>query len=901
MSSIKVAVRCRPLFANERAATGLDLQGRRILLDSKTYDPDFTFTPNASQDDVFDACKPILECVKDGLNGTIMVYGQTGTGKTYTMLGNDGEDNGIAHKVIAHMLSHVHAKTIDGCKCALTLSIVEIYNEHLSDMLSPNGDEEVTLIGGFPRFTNKVTLGHMQDANLALKQALAWRHTAKTLMNERSSRSHVVFILDLEEFNVFTEETDVAHLFLVDLAGSESIKKSQASGFVAGEAGRINKSLLALKSVFLALSNTNEATRPTHVPYRDSRLTELLQDSIGGTARTLMIACISSVGRDIEETKSTLSYAVKARSIRNAANTEREKLLIRLRSIEVENQRLRNRLQERVNEKGGYYVTKEEHEQTQQLEEEANQLRSSVDQLVKESQASDARKHISESQAKILQGMLYDKEEQLQSFKTLYHDALLRFENHSKALQRVVQATVAEAKCVMQSSAVASHQRLVEWRDQVLSMLASPLPMEVSDPTQPQQEHSLPPQGYPSPAKTRPSSDALCPVRDSQCISMAPRRSTASLPISPARRSRAARKASSIEQPPPIAPFSDPAPLPGGQACKEGAAWGLLEACDASCQRITARINQAFKDLLHELTEAHERSASLVQAAEERRRRQTEVVCQSLREGLEQGLVSLKKAQERAADEIKVAQQNVRDRLCARGRYPNAANPQPLQRVIRDACLATVRQGELVFPPAEAPAEVQQSLEHIERAYEGRLTSMRVAALVPLSSVALGGDMMAAFQASQETVRDSVAEDSIPSLVPTTAPSGEPTNYRVSVIGRNSSPVTKENFCRSSASANGASPLMSSMRPRGRAYTRPNAMTSSSAEETQQRGRCGSLRPSRFSVNMLSQYAANSNNGNNVKASAGPIACKRTRSSNATQSVGNDERRSPAARMDPKG
>ncbi|GET89301.1 kinesin, putative [Leishmania tarentolae] len=484
-SSIKVAVRCRPLFGQERPAGGLDIQNRRILLDSKTYDPDFTFSPTSTQEDVFQACRPILQCVKEGMNGTIMVYGQTGTGKTYTMLGSESGEQGLVHKVVANMLEHVQEKIADGAQCALTLSMIEIYNEHLTDMLSPNGEEEVTLISGFPRFTHKATLCRVNDAIETIQRGLSWRHTAATLMNERSSRSHVVFIFDMEEYNAFTEQAEVAHLFMIDLAGSESLKKSQASGVAAGEAGKINKSLLALKSVFLALSNTNEATRPSHVPYRDSKLTELLQDSIGGTARTLMIACISAVGRDIEETKSTLLYAVKARSIRNAANTEKEKLLVRLRSMEVENQKLRNRLQERVNERGGYYVTKEEHEQTQEMAESYDQLKEAVEQLMQDRQSSDARQHIWESQVKVLKALLADKEEELQNFKEVYHEALKRFEYQAAKLQRMVRGGVAEAKDVVKTSFADNYARLQAWRTELLNALEEPAPTTLPPPLPP--------------------------------------------------------------------------------------------------------------------------------------------------------------------------------------------------------------------------------------------------------------------------------------------------------------------------------------------------------------------------------------------------------------------------------
>ncbi|ESL09104.1 kinesin [Trypanosoma rangeli SC58] len=469
MSNIKVAVRCRPLFENERPAVGLDFhQGRRILLDNKTYDPDFIFPSTATQEEVFAVCQPILQSVKDGLHGTVMVYGQTGTGKTHTMLGAEGEANGIAHRMIAAMLEHVQQRTLEDTKCALTLSMIEIYNEKLTDMLSDNGDAEVTLVAGFPKVMVKLTLSRLSEAHEAIQRGLCWRRTATTLMNERSSRSHVVLILDLEEQNAYTETVDVAHLFMVDLAGSESLKKSQASGIAANETGKINKSLLALKSVFLALANSNEATRPSHVPYRDSKLTELLRDSIGGTARTLMIACVSAVGRDIEETKSTLLYAVKAKSIRNAANTERERLLVRLRSFELENQRLRNRLQERVLERGGYYVNREEHERLQQMAEEHQSLKVDVEDLMRERQQSEAMQHINTSQVTIFRAIMEEKEDELRRFKQTYHEALLHFDAQMGSLQRVVQEAVRGAYDAAQRSAETVVEQLEAWRADVL-------------------------------------------------------------------------------------------------------------------------------------------------------------------------------------------------------------------------------------------------------------------------------------------------------------------------------------------------------------------------------------------------------------------------------------------------
>lgn len=796
MSNIKVAVRCRPLFEQERSAAGLDIQSRRILLDSRTYDPDFTFAPTATQDDVFAACQPILQSVKDGLNGTLMVYGQTGTGKTFTMLGNDGEDNGLVHKVIANMLAHVQQKTLEGAQCALTLSMIEIYNERLTDMLSPGGDTEVTLIGGFPRFSNKVTLCRLHDANEAVGRGLAWRHTAATLMNQRSSRSHVVFILDLAEHNVFTEQTDVAHFFLVDLAGSESLKKSQASGSTAEEAGKINRSLLALKSVFLALSNTNEATRPGHVPYRDSRLTELLQDSIGGTARTLMIACISAVGRDIEETKSTLMYAVKARSIRNAANTEREKLQIRLRSMEVENQRLRNRLTERVSERGGYYVTKEDHERYENMKAENDELREDVRLFEKNTQSSSARQHIAESQTATLLGLVMDKEEELQKFKLLYYEAFRRFEHHTLALQRLVSDGISEVKRMVQDDTHTSHAKLQAWRASMVQLLGSsceelqqPCPATNGEdtavaPTLPlttsPTPSSLGQPMLPPPSSVNTAIVTLPSARGSQVTSQrnslptlppsigpaapqqrSPGRKTtrrgrggaSSLPAAPPATTGALCGEEAVSSLPPAArrlellPTSaaatneEPdAPLfiPTGARLEDGPQvdTSFVQRADADCQRIVDRINGTVRDLVSEIQEAYGQCLEATERIRSARRHRMEGVCAEMRKQVETHIEQLLRLDRSSTEDTRSAQDNFTGCLRMFTRFPDPADCHILQQVVRNSCAAAIETAEQHFPSAAVGAGVSDSLDALCQIHRRQAADMAVTELERLGNMA---------------------------------------------------------------------------------------------------------------------------------------------------------------------
>ena len=471
-SNIRVAVRPRPLRDGEKCMQGFQLVGKRILLGNKTFDPDDTFSPNATADDVFASCMPIIESVKNGTNGTVMVYGQTGSGKTHTMIGSETDQNGLAFKATANLLEYVSQRTAGGFRTALTLSMLELYNEHLTDMLSSD-QSEIQLIQGIPRRTEKVVLSDVSAAAKLVKKCLGKRQVATTSMNERSSRSHVIIMLTLEEFpevddrdaeaNSIIESATVATLFLVDLAGSESIKKSQVMGKAAAEAGTINKSLLALKMVILALTSKPNEEGARHIPYRDSKLTQLLQDSIGGSARTMLIACISCVGTNIDETQSTLEYASRARSIRNVTNTERDRLSCRVRSLEGEIQKLKNRLQEKINEKSGVFVTKEEYEGFQVACEENTSLKNAVDDLMKDKQQVEARQHIRESQITVLHQLLKNKDVQVDQIRRDFEEAILKIDTTATELTRVHKETLNNVQTALVQHTASSHQSVMDW------------------------------------------------------------------------------------------------------------------------------------------------------------------------------------------------------------------------------------------------------------------------------------------------------------------------------------------------------------------------------------------------------------------------------------------------------
>ncbi|CUG92279.1 kinesin, putative, partial [Bodo saltans] len=437
-SNICVGIRARPLLDHqkERRAPGLEIRGNRILTGTKVFDPDVVFNEDASQSSIVDSCVPVFESVASGRNGTIMVYGQTGTGKTHTMFGglhdsafsspataiatnstpiNTGgnpsssstmpapaslsqptapssallcpstpssgsHNSGIVYSALEYLLERVRSKTRNGLAASISVSMIEIYNEKITDMLplsidvprrggaaggsnnsnnnnnassqrrqqdSPlpcptpyvdsdeacdnevdenfttiGEDEEeecetrsvvslaatnasstsdvdtfssraktakpslisaggvtkptagkpsssstaasshnfkeggVLLVNGTPRNNRSIVVTSVEDAVYVVRKALARRHVSPTAMNERSSRSHVIVMLTLDERLTVDSTPETSHLYLIDLAGSECLKKSLATGKAAAEAGMINKSLHALRNVITALTSS---------------------------------------------------------------------------------------------------------------------------------------------------------------------------------------------------------------------------------------------------------------------------------------------------------------------------------------------------------------------------------------------------------------------------------------------------------------------------------------------------------------------------------------------------------------------------------------------------------------------------------------------------------------------
>lgn len=328
--NIKVLCRFRPLNQSEiiRGDKFIPIfQGEdTVILGGKSYVFDQVFPTNTTQEQVYNTCaKQIVRDVLGGYNGTIFAYGQTSSGKTHTMEGNlhDPEGMGIIPRIAEDIFEHIFAMD-ENLEFHIKVSYFEIYLDKIRDLLdvtktnlSVHEDKHrVPYVKGCTeRFVTSP-----EEVMDVIDEGKANRHVAVTNMNEHSSRSHSIFLINIKQENVETEQKLIGKLYLVDLAGSEKVSKTGAEGAVLDEAKNINKSLSALGNVISALA---EGTK-SHVPYRDSKMTRILQDSLGGNCRTTMFICCSPSSYNDTETKSTLMFGQRAKTIRNTVTVNLE-------------------------------------------------------------------------------------------------------------------------------------------------------------------------------------------------------------------------------------------------------------------------------------------------------------------------------------------------------------------------------------------------------------------------------------------------------------------------------------------------------------------------------------------------------------------------------------------------
>ncbi|XP_072829096.1 kinesin-like protein KIF21A isoform X2 [Vicugna pacos] len=429
-SSVRVAVRIRPQLAKERIegchiCTSVTPGEPQVFLGKdKAFTFDYVFDLDSQQEQIYTQCiEKLIEGCFEGYNATVFAYGQTGAGKTYTMgTGFDvniiEEEQGIISRAVKHLFKGIEEKKHTSIKNGLpppdfkvNAQFLELYNEEVLDLFDTTRDidaknkksniriHEDSAGGIYTVGVTTRTVNTESEMMQCLKLGALSRTTASTQMNVQSSRSHAIFTIHLcqtrmcpqidaenatdnkvisesSQMNEF--ETLTAKFHFVDLAGSERLKRTGATGERAKEGISINCGLLALGNVISALGDKSK--RATHVPYRDSKLTRLLQDSLGGNSQTIMIACVSPSDRDFMETLNTLKYANRARNIKNKVMVNQDRASQQINALRGEITRLQMELMEYktgkriINEEGVESINDMFHENAM-LQTENNNLR----------------------------------------------------------------------------------------------------------------------------------------------------------------------------------------------------------------------------------------------------------------------------------------------------------------------------------------------------------------------------------------------------------------------------------------------------------------------------------------------------------------------------------------------
>lgn len=295
---------------------------------------DRIFPPSSTQKDIYDfGVKGIIDSVLDGYNGTVLAYGQTSSGKTYTMQGEMDEERrqGIIPRMINHVFKHIYSN--EGTDFMIKVSMIEIYQEKIRDLFDVSrvnlNIREDSIKGIYVDGATERYVGAPNDVLNLLEIGSANRAQAATNMNEHSSRSHSIFILTINQTNKQEGFSKVGKLYLVDLAGSEKISKTGATGHTLEEAKIINKSLTTLGRV---INNLTDG-KSTHIPYRESKLTRVLQESLGGNSKTcLIITCSPSIYNE-SESLSTLRFGERAKKIKNKPKINKEITVAELQKL----------------------------------------------------------------------------------------------------------------------------------------------------------------------------------------------------------------------------------------------------------------------------------------------------------------------------------------------------------------------------------------------------------------------------------------------------------------------------------------------------------------------------------------------------------------------------------------
>lgn len=314
--------------------------------DYQTFTFDSVFDQSSKQVDIFQySAKPMINAALEGINGTLFCYGQTSSGKTFTMEGLHDDDNlkGIIPRAMEYIF-YVIPKAASDLEFTVKCQYYQIYNEKIQDLLDPRKTDlsirEDKTRGIWVEDCTEVYVGSKEEMNSIFQLGINNRTVAATKMNKSSSRSHLLFIITLFQRNTSTNSSQTGRLFFVDLAGSEKMKQTGIEGGTGlKEAQNINKSLMTLGMVINALTEGAQ-----HIPYCDSKLTRVLQESLGGSSQTTLIITCSMNTLNQSESISTLRFGQRAKLIKNKVNdnTERnsKELLIKLNATNEKKSRL---------------------------------------------------------------------------------------------------------------------------------------------------------------------------------------------------------------------------------------------------------------------------------------------------------------------------------------------------------------------------------------------------------------------------------------------------------------------------------------------------------------------------------------------------------------------------------
>ncbi|KAK4871761.1 hypothetical protein RN001_015885 [Aquatica leii] len=451
IENVRVVIRVRPLSKKEQiegyqSIVVVDRVENVITLTkpgtingkTKSFKFDYIFPEDSTQMDLYrHIALPIVEKSFQGYNGTIFAYGQTGTGKTYTMSGVSSQNDlkGIIPNTFSHIFTQI-------CRASgerffvVTVTYLEIYNEDVRDLLSSNPNIKLEVrerpdVGVYVKDLMGFTVDSIESISELMNRGNANRMTRSTLMNDVSSRSHAIFTITIEAKDKADNKTTIGKLNLVDLAGSERLSRTHATGDRLKEASNINQSLSVLGNVISALVEGKNS----HIPYRNSKLTRLLQDSLGGNSKTAMIAMVSPCEMDFEESICTLRYASRAKYIKNHIhiNVETKKGLIE--SFEQEIAELQKRVAQ-------ISMAEEKAIKPKKKEKEKDKVQAEIvsEELVKtEKEKSELLQKICVIQKKILVGgeNLFEKAQQQQF---LLETSFAEIENLDRSQQQLKEA-----------------------------------------------------------------------------------------------------------------------------------------------------------------------------------------------------------------------------------------------------------------------------------------------------------------------------------------------------------------------------------------------------------------------------------------------------------------------------